>query len=105
MMPSNKIHILLVAFAVAVAAATPLISRQKTPLPPNNDPPPVLTCANTLCAEGTHCVMINDQPRCIPNGDRGEPCGSVICPLGTECCNPLRSTCVKPGGHCLMMMG
>jgi hypothetical protein len=45
--------------------------------------------------------MIEGRPRCIPISI-GEPCGGVICPVGTECCNPLRNICVKPGMMCIM---
>jgi hypothetical protein len=31
----------------------------------------------------------------------GEQCGEVVCPKGTECCNPLRSICVPPGDFCI----
>ncbi len=38
-----------------------------------------------------------------PDGPR--VCGQVTCPLGQECCNPLRGVCVLPGEPCLQGTG
>ena len=100
MVSPKPFSILLVALVAAVSA-TPFVSRQETPSPPS-DEASSLTCANVRCAGDTRCVMIDGRPRCIPRADRGEPCGDVICPLATKCCNPLRSICIKPGVMCVM---
>ncbi|KAK8044991.1 hypothetical protein PG993_005015 [Apiospora rasikravindrae] len=62
-------------------------------------PPPELTCATVLCLEGFVCEMQKNKPRCV---HKLEQCGQVTCPSGTLCCNPLCSTCVKPGEFCTM---
>ncbi len=59
---------------------------------------------NVLCTTTSHWDP--NLCRCVPNdydaGDAGGPiCGSVRCPAGEYCCNPLQSLCAPPGVACI----
>ncbi len=62
---------------------------------------------NIKCDKGFYCGE-DPNSECTKNGGadcsgiclKGEVCGNAICTAGTTCCNPLSSTCVKPGMVC-----
>jgi hypothetical protein len=73
--------------------------------------PPELACGTS---SGSLCTTVGPQLLCPVAGDLcfSNPaegcgcvnpdivCGSVHCPSGTVCCNPVRSICVPPGLAC-----
>jgi hypothetical protein len=48
------------------------------------------------CAAATAGASVRHEGEC----KAGEPCGSVVCEPGLECCNAGCGICVPPGGAC-----
>ncbi|KAK6050434.1 hypothetical protein COOONC_12060 [Cooperia oncophora] len=91
-----------------IVNGTPQCVPDKAESLPGQKPAPV-TCASTLCAEGTHCEEIDGQPQCVKNpaeslpGQKPAPvtCASTLCAEGTHCEEiDGQPQCVKNPGPC-----
>ncbi|HEV3193171.1 MAG TPA: hypothetical protein VGY54_21835 [Polyangiaceae bacterium] len=74
---------------------------------PINPGGPIILPADGGCVQNVLCTTTSHWDRtlcrCVPNdSDAGGPnCGSVRCPAGDYCCNPLQSLCAPPGVACI----
>ncbi|KAF6838652.1 hypothetical protein CMUS01_04565 [Colletotrichum musicola] len=101
MIISRSFIVTLVALG---ASAAPAPSPQaSTPETPTQD-----RCTGVACPQNSYCKVFDmrlEQPvGCQANGTvpaDSETCGSIVCPVGTTCCNSSCGMCVKPGDVCL----
>jgi len=63
----------------------------------------VVFVSTTLWFQGCGDDSDGSSPRPTPTPTPvAALCGSVVCPVGQVCCNPLASTCVGPGEFCAL---
>ncbi|KAF4806090.1 hypothetical protein CGCSCA5_v014724 [Colletotrichum siamense] len=97
------IHSFIVALAALGASAAPAPQTSGTPDAPAED-----RCSGVTCPENSYCKVFDfrlEKPvACQANGtvsEESQACGSVICPVGTTCCNSSCGVCAKPEESCL----
>ncbi|KAL0940281.1 uncharacterized protein CTRU02_203044 [Colletotrichum truncatum] len=100
MVSFHSFIVTLIALGVSAAPAPQASGNPETPTEPR--------CDGVQCPANSVCKVFDfnlEKPvGCFSEGPvppETETCGSVICPIGTSCCNPTCGVCAKPDESCL----